>query len=485
MANISFGLDTNKYAQQTGFDQFQTGMFETLGEIAKDAWKYNPVSSAFRLSELEINRGRIDNEPLIDREKLNDEYSKYNLFFEEDEKQSTVDIIVSRKKAEIERQSIIQRGPQGFLPATAKLATSLVTSIADPINLAMMFIPIVGEARFASMVARAGLTGARFRKGAMEGLVGIAAVEPLVYTAATREQSDYDLVDSLIAVTFGGVLGGGLHVGVGKLKDFNTRRKFYKKIKTAREKAGITDGEDPGFSLYREYYPENSRIMKELAETNPDVRRTLLAKALSDLGEDIDVNVKDVADLDPKLRNAQINEKVSPNERVNSKNQLDIQLNAAKKNLDDAIKFSKSEQLTSLDFKQKNVADARKKYNELLAEKQKLNQETRVDEDINFKRQEITSEDTAASRTKNSLEQKAQEEYEASNVKEDIELRNIDEEVSTVESQLDILKDRQKDLGIRDNDDVKLTTKEADEFKNKQKEIKDAIIDGINCFNGR
>jgi len=429
MANISFGLDTNKYAQQTGFDQFQTGMFETLGEIAKDAWKYNPVSSAFRLSELEINRGRIDNEPLIDRQKLNDEYGKYNLFFEEDEKQSTVDIIVSRKKAEIERQSIIQRGPQGFLPATAKLATSLVTSIADPINLAMMFIPIVGEARFASMVARAGLTGARFRKGAMEGLVGIAAVEPLVYTAATREQSDYDLVDSLIAVTFGGVLGGGLHVGVGKLKDFNTRRKFYKKIKTAREKAGITDGEDPGFSLYREYYPENSRIMKELAETNPDVRRTLLAKALSDLGEDIDVNVKDVADLDPKLRNAQINEKVSPNEKVNPKNQ--------------------------------------------------------VDEDINFKRQEITSEDTAASRAKNSLEQKAQEEYEVSNAKEDIELRNIDEEVSTVESQLDILKDRQKDLGIRDNDDVKLTTKEADEFKNKQKEIKDAIIDGINCFNGR
>ena len=290
-----------------------------------------------------------------------------------------------------------------------------------------MFIPIVGQTRFASMVARAGLTGARFRKGAMEGLVGIAAVEPLVYTAATREQSDYDLVDSLIAVTFGGVLGGGLHVGVGKLKDFNTHRKFKKKIKEAREKAGITDGEDPGFSLYREYYPENSRIMKELAETNPDVRRTLLAKALSDLGED--VNVKDVADLDPKLRNAQLNEKVSPNERVNTKNQ--------------------------------------------------------IDEDINFKRQEITSEDTAASRTKNSLEQKAQDEYEASNAKEDIELRNLDEEVGTVESQLAILKDRQKDLGIRDNDEINTTTRESDELNTKQKEIKDAIIDGINCFNGR
>ena len=87
------------------------------------------------------------------------------------------------------------------------------------------------------MVARAGLTKARFGKGAIEGLVGIAAVEPLVYTAATREQSDYDLVDSLIAVTFGGVLGGGLHVGVGKLKDFNTRRKFYKKNKNSKRKS--------------------------------------------------------------------------------------------------------------------------------------------------------------------------------------------------------------------------------------------------------
>ena len=57
--------------------------------------------------------------------------------------------------------------------------------------------------------------------------------------------------------------------------------------------------------------------------------------------------------------------------------------------------------------------------------------------------------------------------------------------MGTVESQLAILKDRQKDLGIRDNDDVKLTTKEAEEFKTKEKEIKDAIIDGINCFNGR
>jgi hypothetical protein len=56
------------------------------GETAKDAWKYNPVSSIIRLSELEGNRDKIDDEPLIDRQELNDQYGKFNLFFDEDEK---------------------------------------------------------------------------------------------------------------------------------------------------------------------------------------------------------------------------------------------------------------------------------------------------------------------------------------------------------------------------------------------------------------
>jgi hypothetical protein len=433
MANISFGLDADKYAKERGFDKYQTTIGEVLSETAKDAWKYNPVSSIVRLSELETNRSENTGELLIDRQELNDKYGKFNLFFDEDEKQSTVDIIVERKKAEINRQSIIQRGPEGrlsnlYLPTLSKFGTAMVTSIADPINLAMMFVPYVGQARFASLVARYGFTKARFAKGAIEGTIGIGAVEPLVYTAAQREQSDYGLVDSFMAVGFGTILGGGLHVGIGKLKDFNTARKFKKKIKEARAKANIKDGDEPVVNLYKEYYPENSRIMKELAETNPDVRRTLLTKALSDLMEDIPVNVKNIADLDPKLRNAQLNEKVAPNERVNVKNQ--------------------------------------------------------VDEEVTLKKQEVTSQDTGA-RTRNPVEQKAVDEYEASRSQEDITLRNLDEETGTVQSQLNVLKERQKDLNIKDSEEIKTTTKESDELNTKQKEIKDAIIDGINCFNGR
>ena len=127
--------------------------------------------------------------------------------------------------------------------------------------------------------------------------MGTALVEPIVLTAAQREQSDYDLVDSFIAVSFGTILGGGLHVGAGKLKDFRRRRKFERKVNEAREKAGITDGETPEWNPYKEYYGENARIMKELAETSPETRATLLQRALTDLTEDNPVNVKPMADL--------------------------------------------------------------------------------------------------------------------------------------------------------------------------------------------
>ncbi len=104
MANISFGLQTDKNAPERGYDIFKTSLGETLSTTAADAWKYNPVSSIWRLSELEYNRNKDDDEPLINRRILNEKYKDIGLFFEEDEKQSTVDILVERKEEENERK---------------------------------------------------------------------------------------------------------------------------------------------------------------------------------------------------------------------------------------------------------------------------------------------------------------------------------------------------------------------------------------------
>jgi hypothetical protein len=80
MANIGFGLEINKYAKQTGFDQFSTDLSDVLAETAKDAWKYNPVSSSLRLYEL--NQSRNVDEPLIPFQELNKKYKDSGIFFE-------------------------------------------------------------------------------------------------------------------------------------------------------------------------------------------------------------------------------------------------------------------------------------------------------------------------------------------------------------------------------------------------------------------
>jgi hypothetical protein len=436
MANISFGLDVNENVKTNGYDLYKSTLGETLGAVAEDAWNFNPLPSAIRFFELEANRNEDTNEPLISKDELNKKYSNLDLFFDQDEKQSTVDILVNRKTLERERQSIIARGPEGsfnpfnsgFYTGGAKLGTSLVVSLADPINIASAFIPVVGEARFASLVARQGLTKARGIRGVVEGAVGAAAVEPIVLTAATAEQADYGLMDSFLNITFGSIIGGGLHVGAGALKDFRTRRAFEDRIEEARKAAGITDGEDPAVNLYKEYYPETSRVMKELAETDPETRRLLLVRALTDLIEDNPVNVKPIADLDPKLREAQINDAVPVNERVNTTRIVDENIGT-------------TERIVTEDNKGTRVF---KKEDEL---------------DI------IKVEDV--------LRQK------------DIDQRNLDLENRSIEDELNIIKNRQKDLEIEESAELKQARVENQEVVAKEKELKDAIKDSINCVNGR
>ena len=188
-----------------------------ISAVAEDNWNFNPLSSIqtyYDLQEARSSAQEVSAER-ISRDELNKEYADIGLFFKEDEYQSVVDIMVEKKKEERQRQSIIQRGPKGFVAGAAKFATGLGVSLFDPINIASAFIPVFGQARFAGLVAKRGFTQARLAKGTVEGAVGAAIVEPIVYGSAQEVQADYGLVDSFLNITFGTILGGGLHVGAG------------------------------------------------------------------------------------------------------------------------------------------------------------------------------------------------------------------------------------------------------------------------------
>jgi hypothetical protein len=256
MAKFSFGLNVNETAQENGYDQYQVGLKESLGAVAADNWELNPAMATFKRWKMyeaksisEEGERSPRNQPIfrVNRDKLNKQYSSLGLYFEQDEYQSVVDIMVDNKIEENERQSIMSRGPQGsfnplsggFYVGAAKLAVGIGVSFLDPINIGASFIPVVGQARFAQIAARTGLKTARAVRGAVEGAVGATILEPLIYSTAQKIQADYDLVDSFMNIGFGTIIGTGLHVGAGALKDIGTAQKFETQIIKNRENLNL------------------------------------------------------------------------------------------------------------------------------------------------------------------------------------------------------------------------------------------------------
>ncbi|OTH76959.1 hypothetical protein CAZ14_35780, partial [Pseudomonas aeruginosa] len=108
-------------------------------------------------------------------------------------RQGALDILIDRHRAQAARQQIMARAGSGTMPA--QIAASLGASLLDPLNIASAFVPVVGEARYANLLARAasplGRAGVRAGVGALEGAVGAAIIEPLPLLAASQDQTDH------------------------------------------------------------------------------------------------------------------------------------------------------------------------------------------------------------------------------------------------------------------------------------------------------
>ena len=370
--NLGFGLNINDTAQESGYDQYKSSLFESLGAVAADNWNFNPGSSLVLWSQkidAQIQSTKQNLEK-INRQNLNKEYAKIGLYFDEDEYQSVVDIMVKEKKEERARQSIMERGPKGswnplnkgFYVGAAKLTTGLAVSMVDPINIAASFIPVFGQARFAKLVAKQGFTKARAVRGAVEGVAGAAIVEPLVYGVAQSVQADYDLYDSFLNIGFGAVMGSGLHVGAGKLKDANTRRKWNNRITEGKKILGDNSEAKVDINFYREYYPETSEIMRDLEASDPRTRLALLQKAMGDQILDNPTDVTHVANGDPVLRDSP-DAKPNPDVNVRPKTSLDeMELNNLEQTVVDK---NTAEQIADNDILQSQLDDLQNKQKDL------------------------------------------------------------------------------------------------------------------------
>lgn len=212
----------NEQVKQTYFSNLPVGTLDVLGATFEQTLSENPLNSLIRYGQLvtkEYTGARLSKE----------EYEQSEYFREGIEYYDRLTDTAAAQLAESydnrqKRNAVINSGRGGFWQGTGQFGVGLAASMLDPLAIGASFIPVVGQARYANMVAKQGRTSARLVKGGVEGAVGAVAVEPIVLGVATYEQNkDYTLANSLMNVVFGTVMGGGLHAVAGKVGDALSR----------------------------------------------------------------------------------------------------------------------------------------------------------------------------------------------------------------------------------------------------------------------
>lgn len=122
----------------------------------------------------------------------------------------------------------VNRGPQNFAAGALGFLTSIGAGMIDPVNAAAFSIPVIGEAKYGMLLARAGDSVAaraalRTGVGAAQGFVGGAALVPADWWLHTQDGQDYTFADALKSVVLSAGMGAAAHGGLGAAGDLLSR----------------------------------------------------------------------------------------------------------------------------------------------------------------------------------------------------------------------------------------------------------------------
>lgn len=208
-------------------DDLQRELLSVSDPVRRDAItsRIEALQTESQVQIDELTRESVDAGRMVSASDLNEEFSDIGLAFDRAATRDEAEALAENKRAEIVRNAIIEAGPKGVVPGAARFGAGLAAMAVDPVEVATMFIPVVGQAGRAAAIGRFGRVGGRAAVGAVEGLVGNALTEPLYYGLSRQQQLDYTMSDALTNVGLGALFGGVLGAGIGAFSraDPNTR----------------------------------------------------------------------------------------------------------------------------------------------------------------------------------------------------------------------------------------------------------------------
>ena len=208
------------------FDFARAGTLDVLGATLDETLYYNPASALGRLLEQKLGSGRKGT--ILSA----DEYQESEFFRpgievgDEGITTGLASLLADRHDERSRFQSTLSRSRGGIGLGAAQFGVAIAGSFLDPLNVASVFIPSVGAARFASLSARYGTSRSKIATGIVDGAIGAAVIEPLVIGAAVAEQDrDYGFMDSFMNVAVGAALGGSINAVTGGISSFGRYRR--------------------------------------------------------------------------------------------------------------------------------------------------------------------------------------------------------------------------------------------------------------------
>lgn len=227
LVDVPFGTET-----ASSFNQM---LDENTSMLLADASRLRAETTGRQQSSASLVRfGRLPGQTVVPSETVSAEDAKARIEGEGLAGHLTVpktgipsralDILIEHKNTELRNQYLQDRYRGGFAGGSVQLGVKLAAAMVDPLNIASAFVPVIGEARYAALLERAGTSllargAVRASAGAAEGMVGQAMLEPANYFSKQQLQQDYTTDDALRNVAFGGLFGGTLHVGAGGVSD--------------------------------------------------------------------------------------------------------------------------------------------------------------------------------------------------------------------------------------------------------------------------
>ena len=209
-------------------DFAKAGTLDVLGATLDETLYYNPLNALDRLAEQKLGSGR-EGRLLSAEEFRESEYFRPGLEAgDEGITTGLAALLADRYDERADFQSTLSRSRGGIGLGAAQFGVAIAGSFADPLNIASVFIPSVGAARFASLSARYGAGRSKIATGVIDGAIGAAVIEPVVIGAAVAEQDrDYGLMDSFMNIAVGAGLGGSINAMTGGVSAFGryTRKK--------------------------------------------------------------------------------------------------------------------------------------------------------------------------------------------------------------------------------------------------------------------